>query len=350
MTEAALRDAIKAGLSGGYLLYGDEDYLKRFYLTKMREAVLSACPGLEPFNHFKLTLEDTDFTPLKEALAAPPVMAEQKFVEAMLLGTDKWRAEDRAHMEAVLAELSGYPDTVLVITCPRDTLDPGTTNKPSAAITMFKKYLTPVEIAFQTGAKLRRWVFRHFETEGMTISDAVCTAILNRCAPDMISLASEIDKLICYAKAKGQTTVSREDVEFATAYTPKEDEFGLANALLTGDRTAALFALDIMKKRKDQPIMILALLSKTLCDLLSIARLAEAGAEKADIMKRMRWGDYRTGLYLRTARSAGADRIEATLRRCMEADRLSKSAQLGYIPLERFICTLPMGKGGDTLD
>ena len=86
MTEAELREAIKTGLSGGYLLYGDEDYLKRFYLSKMRETVLSACPGLEPFNHFKLTLEDMDFSPLREALAAPPVMAEQKFGK----GTEEW--------------------------------------------------------------------------------------------------------------------------------------------------------------------------------------------------------------------------------------------------------------------
>ncbi len=349
MTEAELREAIKTGLTGGYLLYGDEDYLKRFYLTKMRETVLSACPGLEPFNHFKLTLEDMDFGALKEALAAPPVMAEQKFVEVMPPNADKWRAEDREALEAVLSELSSYPDTVLVMVCPRDTLDPGTKNKPSATITMLKKYLTPVEIPFQTGAKLRRWVFRHFEEEGMTLTDPVCTAILNRCAPDLITLAQEIDKLICYGKAKGQTTVSLADVEFATAYTPKEDEFGLANALLSGDRTAALFALDIMKKRKDDPIMILAFLSKALCDLLTVARLVEDGAEKADIAKRFRWHEYKAGLYIRTARSAGADRIEATLEQCMAADRLSKSSQLGYIPLERFICTIPMGKGGDTL-
>ena len=39
----------------------------------------------------------------------------------------------------------------------------------------------------------------------------------------------------------------------------------------------------------------------------------------------------------------GAPRLLAALRRVLEADRLTKSAALGYIPLERFVCTIPLG-------
>ena len=45
MTETELRAEIKRGPAGGYLLWGDEDYLKQFYLSALRNAALSGSTG-----------------------------------------------------------------------------------------------------------------------------------------------------------------------------------------------------------------------------------------------------------------------------------------------------------------
>ncbi len=347
MTETQLRDAIKAGPRGGYLLWGDEDYLKRFYLAELKKAALRDCPdGLWDFNCISLTLEDGNFSALHDALAAPPMMAPMKFVEISSPAIGSLKDKERKALAEILGELPSMPDTVLVTVCPRDTLDPGTQKKPSAIFKMLTAHLEPVEFPLQTGAKLRRWAMRHFAEEGLTIDEATCDFLLDRCAPDMTTLAKEIDKVICYEKAAGRSAVSAEDITFVTSAGVREDAFGLANAVLAGNRTAALAALDICKKRKEDPIAILASLSKVMSDLLTVATLQAEGAERADVARALKMHEYKAGLYMKSAAGFGVPRITAALNRCLAADRLMKSASLGYIPLERFVCTIPMGNPG----
>ena len=347
MTETQLRDAIKEGPRGGYLLWGDEDYLKRFYLAELKKAALRDCPeGLLEFNCIALSPEDGDFSALADALATPPMMAPMKFVEITPPAIGALKDKERKNLSEILGELSSMPDTVLVMVCPRDTLDPGTQKRPSATFKMLTTHLEAVEFPLQTGAKLRRWAMRHFAEEGLSIDDATCDFLLDRCAPDMTTLSREIDKVICYEKANQRTSVSVGDVEFVTSAGVREDAFALANAVLAGDRTAALQALDICKKRKEEPVLILASLLKVMSDLLTVATLQSEGAERADVARALKMHEYKAGLYMKSAAGFGVPRITAALNRCLAADRLMKSASLGYIPLERFVCTIPMGKLG----
>lgn len=346
MTETELKAAIKSGLTGGYLLFGDEDYLKKFYLTKMRESVLADCPpGLLDFNLISLTLEDGDFSKLENAIAAPPVMAPRKFVEVIPPNAAAWKEKERRLIGEILKDLEGMPDTVLCMLCPKDTLEAGTAKKPNATYKALTASLKPVQVSLQTGEKLRRWAMRHFAEENIGIPDAVCAFLLSRCAPDMMTLTKEIDKVICYVKAHGRDNVTKEDVEFVTSQCIREDAFGLANAVLAGDRTAALYALDVYKKRKEAPSVILYSLSAVMSDLLTVATLADGGADKAEIVRLTRMHEYKAGIYMRAAADFGTPRIAAALSRCLKADRLLKSMDLGYIPLERFVSTIPLGAG-----
>lgn len=347
MTETQLRDAIKAGPRGGYLLWGDEDYLKRFYLGELKKAALRDCPeGLWDFNCITLAPEDGNFSALQDALSTPPMMAPMKFVEITPPAIGSLKEKERKNLSEILDGLSSMPDTVLVMVCPRDTLEPGTQKKPNAAFKMLTAHLEPVEFPLQTGAKLRRWAMRHFAKEDLAIDEATCDFLLNRCAPDMTTLEREIDKVICYEKASHRSSVSAQDVEFVTSAGVREDAFALANAVLAGDRTAALASLDICRKRKEEPIAILASLLKVMSDLLTVAMLQAEGAERADIARTLKMHEYKAGLYMKSAAGFGVPRITAALNRCLAADRLMKSSSMGYIPLERFVCTIPMGNPG----
>ncbi len=346
MTETELRAAIKNGVSGGFLLYGDEDYLKRFYAQKLREMALAECPeGLADFNCITLTAEDGDFSALAGAIDTPPVMAPKKYIELTPPNASAWREKERAAVIEILSRLADTDDTVFVMVAPRDTLDPGTAKKPSALFKALTKVLTPVDFPLQGGEKLRRWVIRHFEEEKIAVEESAVRRLTERCAPDMTSLAKEMDKLICFAKAKGMAAITPADVDFVTSPALREDAFALANAMLAGDRTAALAALDVYKKRKEEPYAILASLSRVVSDLLTVCALAEEGAEKGEIAKTLKMHEYKAALYIRAAKDFGRPRLAAALKRCIEADKISKTMQLGYIPLERFVCTIPIGAG-----
>ena len=82
MTESELRDLLKQDITGGFLFYGDEDYLKQHYKKELRAAALADCPpDLIDLNRIALTLEDGDFSELTTALATLPMMSQKKIVE-----------------------------------------------------------------------------------------------------------------------------------------------------------------------------------------------------------------------------------------------------------------------------
>ena len=345
MTETELRAFIRQGPSGGLLFFGDEDYLKHFYLAEVRRAVLAACPpGLEAFNRLTVSAEDGDFGALTEAIAAPPVMAPVKIVEFTPPMMESWREPERKAVLSALGTLDGMSDTALVMVAPRGALEAGTAKRPNPFFRSLTKLLTPVEFPLQTGARLRRWIEKHFSEEGLTLAPDAAAALLSRCAPDMYALSCEIEKAVCYVRAAGRDTVTADDILYATSPGVREDAFALANAVLAGDRAAALAALDVYRKRRDEPAAVLASLMRVMSDLALVAALAEEGADKAAVARVLKMHEYRAGLYLRAANAFGAPRIMASLERCRTADRLTKSAGMGYIPLERFLAVIPRGK------
>ena len=79
MKEEIFRKQLKKGLSGGYLFFGDEDYMKSFALRSAREAI---CPDetFAVFNDVRIDALDYSAGALLNALMPPPMMTESKIV------------------------------------------------------------------------------------------------------------------------------------------------------------------------------------------------------------------------------------------------------------------------------
>ena len=353
MTESEFRDLLKQNISGGFLFYGEEDYLKNHYRRELLKAALADCPpDLYDLNCIRVTLQDGDFSALTTAITTLPMLSEKKVVEVSPPNMGSWReAEKKALLEA-LEGLKDSPDTVLVLIAPRGTLDAGTQKKPNPFFRSLSKILTPVEFPYQTGARLRRWVERHFAQAQIALPDGALSTLLARCPQDMTGLSGEMEKLIAYCLGKGITTLTPEIVIHVTAPALREDAFALANAVLAGDRTAALAALDVCRKQKEEPMIVLGSLARVMSDLLTVSVMMDGGADKTEIARTLKMHDYKASLYMRSAKGFGTPRLAAALDRCRVADRMMKSSTgAGYLPIERLIFTLPQGgkptqKGG----
>ena len=353
MTESEFRDLLKQNISGGFLFYGDEDYLKNHYRRELLKAALADCPpDLQDLNCIRVTLEDGDFSALTTAITTLPMLSEKKVVEVSPPDMGSWRESEKKALLEALEGLKDSPDTVLVLIASRGALDPGTQKKPNSFFRSLSKILTPVEFPYQTGARLRRWVERHFAQAQIALPDGALSTLLARCPQDMTGLSGEMEKLIAYCLGKGITTLTPEIVVHVTAPALREDAFALANAVLAGDRTAALAALDVCRKQKEEPMIVLGSLARVMSDLLTVSVMMDGGADKAEIVRTLKMHDYKASLYMRSAKGFGTPRLAAALDRCRAADRMMKSAYgAGYLPIERLIFTLPQGgkptqKGG----
>ena len=339
--EDVFRKQIGKSLSGGYLFFGDEDYLKSAVLRSARAAI---CPdeALSFFNDVRF--EAIDYSPdaILNAMMAPPMMTEQKIVTVSGLDVDGMRPDALDDLFEVLSLLPQYDYTVLILVVPAGNFEEGTLPKrPSKLLSRFSEVLTPVWFEAVTGARLAAWVGKHFEHHGVLAPPAVCARLISVSGNSMFTLSAETEKLSYYVLAQGRSEVTIADVEEIAIPELSSDTFAMTNALLDGRPEDALRALEFMKFHRVDPIVILGEISRSLCDLLLVKALQEDGATPAEIGSILGIrSDYKVRLYLNAASGKSRRKLSRAVELCSEADLSLKQNSQGYQPIERLICSL----------
>lgn len=341
------RKLIKKGLSGGYLFFGEEDYLKLHTLTAAREAVC-ADPSFAFFNDIRL--DATTFTPdaLIGALAPLPMMADQKIVTVSGLDINEIvRSRGFDDFCESLEALKEYDYNVLIISVTTDGLDEGYLPKsPSATLKKLSEHLTPVRFEQVPKAKLTAWSQKHFAHNGVECEDDVCHALFARAGTSMFTLSAEIDKLSFYALSHGRKAVTIEDVTSITCTTVEDDAFALSNALLDGNSDRALSALSVMKYNRVEPIIVLSEIAKTFSDLYVVKTLLSDGKTLPEILGALRAvnkkavSDYKARIYMASAAKTSTERLRRAIELCAEADTAIKLSYNDYSPIENLLCVI----------
>ena len=339
MKEDVFRKQLKKGLSGGYLFYGDEDYLKAHALRAAREAVCDD-PAFGFFNDVRLDALDYSPSALMDALMPPPMMGEQKIVSVTGLSISSMRASEVDDLCEVLAALPDYDYNVLIVSVPAGEIEEGTAKKPSSVLQKLSKHLTPVSFEPISGARLAAWVGKHFAAHGVVAAPDVCSYLIEYSGKSMYALSFETEKLSYYVLQNGRDTVTREDVKNVAIGAIDTDAFALANAVLDGRSADALAALSVMKFRRVDPIIILSEVSRVVCDLMAVKTLQEQGMPQGEIARSLKMNEYKTRIYANGAASKSRERLTRALTLCADADLALKLSPQGYMAIENWICGL----------
>jgi DNA polymerase-3 subunit delta len=339
LKDADFRKEIKGAPAVGYLLFGEEDYLKNIAVEFARQTL---CPdeGMRAFN--EIVLDALDLTPsrLLEAMQSLPMFAERKVIVLRGLTLRSMRPDEVEALMQVLEQLPEFDYNTLLIPVSADTFDEGYLPKrPSALLTRLSSVLRPVQYERCTPQKLAGWVARHFAHNGVQAPDALCMQVIDVCGRSMHTLASEIDKISFYVRAHGREALTAEDIAAAACVAVEFDAFAFANALTDRNRPLALAILADMKFRRVEPRMILGEVISVSWALLAVRRMANEGRTTAEMAKALSLHEFKVGLYAKSVAHRTVDELQAMLAACAEADQaLKRSAQDGYLVLERLIC------------
>ena len=265
MTEKELKDNVK-NPAGGYFFFGDEDYLKEYYGSLIRGAVIED-EGLAPFNEY--TFRDDSFTAdaLEEALASPPMMSDLKLIKVSLSEYPPKIEKDVKKLEGVLSTVKDYPDTVTVISVSPEGFDGGSAKKPSRAMKFMSSCMNVVEFPLSGEAKLIRWLARHFAKDSLGAREDALKLMISLCGRSMHRLLGEAEKVAARAHVLGLPEVNCDVVASTVTVTPEEGAFELVNNVLAGDTAGALSLLARAKRRGENPIKLLSSITNAFCDL-----------------------------------------------------------------------------------
>ena len=338
--DEVFRKQMKKGLSGGYLLFGDEDYMKAHAVSTARQTV---CPDMTfaLFNDMKIESIDYSAGALLDALMPMPMMSEQKIVTVNGLNINALKPKEIEDLCDVLSELPEYDYNVLVISVPATMVDEGNLPKyPSALLKRLGEYLTLVRFETVSGARLVSWVGKHFEHNGAQASAEVCSFLINYAGKSMYTLSNETEKLSYYVLQNGRNTVTKEDVLNVSIAEITTDAFTLANAILDGRSEDAINALAVMKFRRVDPIVLLSEVSRVICDLVSIKALMDEGCSVSEIAMLFKMNEYKVKVYAQGAAGKTMPKLKEAVALCSEADISIKMSSQGYIAIEKLICAL----------
>lgn len=339
MTEAEFKAEIKS-LSGGYLFYGGEDYLKFTYSKMAEKEILDGT--FDEFNH--IILYGEDFTPssLSQAISAYPMMAEKKLVEVRCVDLNALKKDALESTVDVLSTLGENEHTVLIVRAENDFNVGKLPDRPSETYKALTKYLKPVGFEFPTPSRLKSWVVRHFSESGVKLNGDLCEKLVQICGHDMWTLSNEIDKIGAYVKASGREAVTNDDIESIACKTVEYDDFQLTNAILDKNKRLVFETLYRQKASHEPPYSILASVVRLFSELMLVLKLSENGLSKSQIASQIGIHEFKVGKYLRCISGENPKKFARALELCNEADVKSKSQSnmASYTALERLISSL----------
>lgn len=348
MTEKELRGDVRSP-AGIYFFYGDEDYMKNHFAAQIRKAVTGE-EGNSSATFNRIDFFDDTYTleAVRDAVYAPPVMSDKKLIEISFADMDKLLDEKA---KTALAEMlneafsGGSGDStdisetvVVLLRTNADGFDAGTAKRPSPFLKKAEGFMKVVKFDYRTDAPLTRWLERHAAEYNLTINGAAAARMMELCGRSMYRLSGELAKAAAYTAESGRTEITPADVELTVTRTDDDDAFRFANCILEGNVTAALDALAVKIRKKEEPVYILMQITRVFCDLATAAHAVEDGLSCAEFAKKTKMHTYRAGLYWNAARTRPIAEFDRAVLRCAAADRKLKSTPLGYAVIERLIC------------
>lgn len=336
MEISELNEKIKSGNAAGrYILGGEEDYLKRFYARELVRSALGDADDI--FSHTVFDGDGTDPAEVAEALISPSLMSRYKVVEWRFPTVSSMKEKELAALEQLAAVQEENPDTVLILTVSADGFEFSQSKVKSKAERRFEKSFDLVNFKKSTDRQLLGWLNRHFTAEGVSVDAAALNALLTASGKSMDVLINEVAKLVSFAHARGDNTVSAADVGQISSKTPESEAFALQNAITNKDKAAAFRALDDLRFRRVDPAIVLATVERTLTELLNVGMLAAEG-NGAEAERLLGIKEYKLKICLAGAKKYGTGQLSRILDELVRLDARSKFGGIsGYRLAELFV-------------
>ena len=312
----------KADLSAGtvgcaYIFYGEESYLREYYLGELRKKLVPA--GFEEFNYHRLEGKDLTVQALTEMAEAMPMLSERTLIVVTDFDIFKLGEEQREKLIALLEDIPPYCCLVFVY----DTV----AYKPNKTMKKLCKaigdHVQAVEFRAQDSNDLIAWIARRFRALDKEIDRQTAEYLIFTCGGLMTGLVPEISKIAAYAKGKA---ITQKDIDDVADPVLSAEVFKLSDAVLQGNYDEAARILGDLLKMQTEPIMILAALGSQLRRIYTARLAIDSGKDKYWLMEL--WdmkSDYPAKLLLSAAKRTTADWCADAVKMCQVLDRRMKS-------------------------
>ncbi len=296
----------------GYLLYGEEDYLKDYY---SRRAVAALIREGDTINLNRYTGTGINLRELISQADTLPFFAEQRVILVKNSGLFKKGGDDLAEY------LPSMPESTVLIFVEQDV------DKRSRLYKTVKSVGGLMEFAPLKEQALSDWAVRRLAKEGRKIQAAAMQRLLQQNGNDMYRIAGEIEKLCAYTD--GREGITLQDVEAVGIERPEDHIFDMIDAIAMHDQKKALALYKDLVLQRQPPLRILALIERHFLRLLEVRDLRDQGYDRQSIEAKTGLRSFMLRPLLAQSEKFTVKEIRKVLRSCARADEAVKTGRMG---------------------
>lgn len=293
-----------------YLLYGPEDYLKRQYRDKLRNALAAD----DTMNCHSFHGKGVDVAQVIGLAETMPFFAERRVLILENTGLFKSGGEELA---AYLEQIAPSAFFVFV----ESEID-----KRSKLYKTVKKLGRESEMTTPKEDMLTKWILGIVKRENKQIATNALQLFLERTGSDMETMSKELEKLLTYCMDKDQITVS--DVEKVCVKQIGNTIFDLMDAIGMKQQKKVLAIYSELMTLRISPFQILALLGRQFRILLLIKECKAKGYPDREMAAKVSIPPFTVKKYLHQASLFQTKDLQKALQDCVQADEDIKKGRM----------------------
>lgn len=318
----SLNEDLKTGnFKQVYLLFGEENYLKKQYKDRLTKALISDGDTMNYAYYEGKGIDVKEIIDLSETM---PFFSERRLIVI----------ENSGFFKNATAELAEYMKEIPEITYfifVETELD-----KRGKMFKAVKDKGRIVELARQDEKTLVRWIYGNVKKEGKQIAESTIYYLLSKCGTDMENLQKEMEKLFCYTL--NNDVINMEDIDAICTTQITNEIFDMVNAVAEKKQKRALDRYYDLLALKEPAMRILYLLSRQFRLLMEVKEMAGEGYDKKTIASKAGLHPYAVGKYIEQSRSFSQEELRKILEESVDIEERVKTGRLGdVLAVELFI-------------
>lgn len=296
--------------SSVYLIYGTENYLKKLYKDKLKDAILSGTDDMN-YNHYEG--KGVDINQVIEISNTLPFFHDRRLILIENSGLFK-NANDLADY---IKEIPGSSHIVFV----ENEVD-----KRNRLYKAVKDKGTISEMNSMDEKNLKLWIASLLKQDGKRIAEDTIHHLISKSGSDMENLQNEIEKLVCYAYDRD--IITKEDVEQVCTTQIIGKVFLMIDAIGNRNQDKALeYYYDLLALR-EKPMTILYLIARHFNILIQIKELAGLGYNNTVIAQKTNQMPFAISKYITQSKNFSTTILKEALDTCTEIDEHVKTGRM----------------------
>ena len=306
-----ISDDIKKGeFKSVYLLYGEEEYLKKQYRDRLKNAIA----GDDTMNYSYYDSDNASVKDIIDVCETLPFFAQKRLVIM----------ENTGFLKSSNDELADYikhiPDYLVVVMVEKDV---DKRNKVYKAVDSVG-YIC--EMKPQTTVTLEKWIAGLLAKDNLKISREACDLILDKTGAGMDYIRQETEKLVSYCQGRDVVTV--EDVEKVCATQTTSHIFDMISAIANKKQQQALDLYYDLLELKEPPMRILFMISRQFNLMLQAKDLSSRGMNREQVAHTMGVQSFIAGKCINQCRNFSMAELKSGLAESVNTESLIKSGMM----------------------